>query len=42
MEQILLYLREPKANLTPNYKSAAVNFCPIEASKKPTNPICSE
>ena len=28
---------EPKADLTPNY-----NFRPIGASKKPTNPICSE
>jgi hypothetical protein len=38
MGQISLYLREPKANLTPNYESAAVKLSldrSIEEAEEP-------
>jgi len=41
MEQILLYLREPKADLTSNYKSAAVKLSldrSIEEAHEPNLP----
>ena len=41
MEQVSLYLSEPKADFTPNYESVAVKLSldrSIEA--RPTNPIC--
>ena len=40
MEQILLYLREPKADLTPNYESVAVKLSLGRSVEEATNPIC--
>ena len=40
MEQVSLYLSEPKATFTPNYESVAVKLSLDQSIEEPSNPLC--